>query len=63
MPNQKTFQFDQDNPTEIEAVFALGKDLREDGWGVTIVANEKMGRLMTNAPSNILDFHAQKQSV
>lgn len=63
MPQQKTIQCDPTNPTELAMLFALGNALVQDGWGATVVANERYARLMTNAPSNILNFHLQTQSV
>lgn len=63
MPAQKTIQCDPDNPTELESLFALGNNLLQDGWGVTVVANERFARLRTNAPMAIINFHVNKQPV
>jgi hypothetical protein len=62
MPAQKTIQVDPGNPTEITNLFSLGYDLAQDGWGVTIVANERNAFLNTNAPMNIINFHTSKVS-
>lgn len=61
MPQQKQFQADPTNPTEVEGLFGLGQALVLDGWGATVMANPQVAVLTTNAPMNIVQFHLQRQ--
>lgn len=63
MPSQKHFQFDAQDPTQIDVMFHLAQALVQDSWGVTLVANQDKAAMSTNAPSNIINFHAMQHAV
>lgn len=63
MPQQKQYSADPGNPTEVEGLFLVAKDLVMDGWGATVSASPAHAVMTTNAPMNIINFHLRKQMV
>lgn len=59
MPQQKMYNADPTNPTEISVLFRLAEALVLDGWGATVRANPQSARMVTNAPQSIIDFHTK----
>lgn len=59
MPQQKFYQCDPGNPTEIQVLFRIAEALVMDGWGATVAASPQRAVMTTNAPQNMIDFHTK----